>query len=54
MPHFGSSPRSKSLEEVQAMIAQYENQIASCENQLALSLMTYKLNELKRLVKSAQ
>lgn len=51
MPHFGSTPRYKSLEEIQAMIQQYEDQIASSENQLALILMTHKLNELKRLVK---
>lgn len=52
MPHFGSTPRLKPLEEVQAMIQQYEEQIASSENELALSLMTHKLNELKGLVKS--
>lgn len=52
MPHFGSTPRSKPLEDIEAMIQQYEEQIASSDNQLALSLMTQKLNELKRLVKS--
>lgn len=52
MSHFGGSPRSKPLEEVQAMIQQYEEQIASSQDELALSLMTHKLSELKRLVKS--
>jgi len=53
MPHSAGTPRSKSLEEIQAMIVQYESQIAHCENTLALSLMTQKLNELKRLVKNS-
>lgn len=50
MPHSAGSPRYKPLEEIQAMIMQYENQITHCENTLALSLLTHKLKELKRLV----
>lgn len=52
MQHSARAPRYKLVEEIQAMILQYENQIVSCENTLALSLITQKLSELKRLVKS--
>jgi len=52
MPHSAGSPRYKPLEKIQSMIVQYENQVAGCEDALALSLMTKKLSELKQLVKN--
>jgi hypothetical protein len=54
MQHSKDSQRYKSLQEVQAMIQQYESQLESCKGEDSKKLILQTITRLKRLVENEQ